>query len=203
MNTRPTEPNRITVPASLRHPPALARTPGLLLGPFYPLHPPADAGARLWTAVAAGAKSAGRPVEVAGRVLNQRGAPVDKALVEVWQADPCGRYRHPSAPLPAPDDPGFTGYGAVRTDAGGAFCFVTLAPGAYAEGDGRRAPHIHFQVTGRIDRLVTQMFFPNDPMTEGDRWFRATRFPQRLLASVVDDSPDVLRLGWDIVLATG
>lgn len=180
-------------------------TPGVILGPFYPVAP-AAAGDALWRPAAAPAEATAtarvQPLEVHGRVLTTDGVPVAGALVEAWQADERGRYRHPSAG-PAPADPGFIGYGAVHTDAAGAFRFDTLRPGHYGDGALRRAPHIHFQVTGRCDRLVTQMFFPDEPSNADDRLFAASRHPEALLASVVRNSPARMVLRWEIVLRTG
>jgi protocatechuate 3,4-dioxygenase, beta subunit len=181
----------------------LLRTPNLILGPFYPLAPPAPAGAELWCAHQARQDRRVQPVEVSGRVINLGGIPVASALVEAWQSDERGRYHHPSAPKPAPDDAGFVGYGALRTDASGRYCFRTLKPGAYVEGARRRAPHIHFQVTGAHDRLVTQMFFPHEPLNAEDHWYRAANRSQQLVATVVRDTPERLQLSWDIVLSTG
>ena len=125
------------------------------------------------------------------------------ALVEVWQADESGRYQHPSAPDPAAPGEGFIGCGAQRTDAQGRYFFRTLKPGAYVEAGQTRAPHIHFQVTGRCDRLVTQMFFADEALNAVDRWYSAIPNPQRLVATVSQRTPHSLRLVWDIVLPTG
>jgi Tripartite tricarboxylate transporter family receptor/Dioxygenase len=158
-------------------------TPSLILGPFYPPHPPVHAGSTLW-APAPGHSRRLQLVEIGGRVINAAGMAVCDALVEIWQADECGRYGHPGAPQPAPADPTFARYGALRTDACGLYRFHTLKPGAYGDGAKRRAPHVHFQVTGLQDRLVTQMFFPDEPLNAGDHWYRSVKRPQDLVARV-------------------
>ena len=183
-------------------PTPLRRTPNLILGPFYPVSPPLDAGNELWSAGRA-IRPGHRCVELRGHVIDLKGDAVCDALVEAWQADDLGRYRHPSAPCPQPDDVAFSGYAVQRTDSSGCYCFKTLVPGAYAADGARRAPHIHFQVTGAKDRLVTQMFFPCEPLNADDHWFGSVRRPEQLVAGVVLDTPDALHLRWDIVLTSG
>ncbi len=176
----------------------LSRTPGLLLGPFYPLQAAAAPPPRLWRGPApAGA----RRLRLRGRVLDRQGASIVGAHVELWHADPQGRYRHPSAPGHQQVDARFAGYGACCTDESGAFAFDSLVPGAYQDDGVERAPHLHVQVSAGSDRLVTQCFLPGDPRNEADRWYRAVRRPHALLpaASTFDD--DGLCLRWDIVMA--
>jgi len=183
--------------------PALQPTPHLILGPYYPVQQPGRAGGTLWRGGLADNRRTACPVELSGTVFDSSGAAMAGVLIEAWQADELGRYRHPSAPEPAPDDAGCNGYAALRTDSDGAYSFRTLKPGAYGSAERRRAPHVHFQVTGTHDRLVTQMFFPNEPLNAHDHWYRATRRPEQLVASIIDDGTDVLRLRWDIVLCAG
>lgn len=179
----------------------LPRTPGLLLGPFYPLSPPDDASGSLWrgSAIPQGTKR----LVLEGLVHDIRGGAVADAEVELWQADPMGRYAHPSSPERDPVLAGFTGYGRVRSAADGRFRFETLVPGDYTEAESRRAPHLHFQITGRFDRLVTQLFLPGHPLNAKDRWFGALRHPERLVAEVRADAPDGLTLHWIAVLHRG
>lgn len=177
-------------------------TPGLILGPFYPLNPPAHANADVWLPVQGG-RSRRLAVEISGRVIDRTGSPVHGAMVEIWQADEDGRYAHPSAPPPAPLDAAFSGYARLRTGDDGGYRFRTFKPGAYGESGRRRAPHIHFQVTGLRDRQITQMFFPGEALNSEDHWFRCTRRAHDLLPRNVSAGPDHLHLIWDIVLATG
>jgi protocatechuate 3,4-dioxygenase, beta subunit len=111
----------------------------------------------------------GQRIVVAGRVLDAGGRPIPDTLVEVWQANASGRYRHPNDNWPGPLDPNFSGGGRVATDADGAYRFVTIRPGAYPwknHHNAWRPAHIHFSVFGRSfsQRLVTQMYFPGDPL---------------------------------------
>jgi protocatechuate 3,4-dioxygenase, beta subunit len=111
----------------------------------------------------------GERIIVTGRVLDSNGRPVPSALLEIWQANAAGRYAHPQDKHPAPLDPNFTGAGRVLTDENGAYRFVTIKPGAYPwlnHYNAWRPAHIHFSIFGAafISRLVTQMYFPGDPL---------------------------------------
>lgn len=176
-------------------------TPGLLLGPFYPLDPPCDGGPRLWLADAV--PPGARRLALRGRVESLAGDPVVGARVELWHADPWGRYRHPSAPGAEHVDPAFAGYGVATTDADGRFAFDSLEPGGYLEGTTRRAPHLHVQVTGRFDRLVTQVAVTGASREPEDRWFAAASRPWQLRPAVVRDDPDLLLLEWTAVVRRG
>ena len=173
------------------------RTSPLLLGPFYPVQP-AKQGPALWDA-SRGDDCPAR-LELTGRVLDEQGSPVPDALVEIWHADGHGRYPHPSAPDRERVDSAFSGYGAMRTDACGQFRFTTIMPGPYGQDGAMRAPHIHFQVTSETDRLVTQMFLPEDPRNDADRWFRAVSRPETLIAQRDASRPAGSAFRWDIVL---
>jgi protocatechuate 3,4-dioxygenase beta subunit len=111
----------------------------------------------------------GQRIVVHGRVLDSDGRAVPESLVEIWQANAGGRYRHDWDRHPAPLDPNFTGAGRCLTDADGRYRFVTIQPGAYPwknHHNAWRPAHIHFSVFGRafVQRLVTQMYFPGDPL---------------------------------------
>ncbi|HEY0596261.1 hypothetical protein [Sphingopyxis sp.] len=94
-------------------------------------------------------------------MMDVAGRPVPHARLEIWQANAAGRYAHPSDDNTAPLDPDFQGYASLRADAAGEYRIVTVKPGAYPGGRrGMRAPHIHFDLSGRIDRLVAQCIFP-------------------------------------------
>ena len=112
---------------------------------------------------------AGQRILVQGQVRDSDGRPVPHTLVEVWQANAAGRYRHLGDQWPAPLDPGFSGVGRTVTDADGRYRFTTIRPGAYPWGNHHNAwrpAHIHFSLFGRAftQRLVTQMYFPDDPL---------------------------------------
>jgi protocatechuate 3,4-dioxygenase, beta subunit len=115
----------------------------------------------------------GERIIVTGHVLDDDGCPVPQTLVEVWQANAAGRYRHAVDQHHAPLDPNFTGCGRTRTDANGAYTFTTIKPGAYPwrnHPNAWRPAHIHFSVFGPsfCTRLVTQMYFPGDPLLARD-----------------------------------
>jgi protocatechuate 3,4-dioxygenase beta subunit len=120
----------------------------------------------------------GERIIVHGRVLDEDGRPVPDALVEIWQANACGRYIHVVDRHPAPLDPNFTGAGRAKTDADGRYRFVTIRPGAYPWGNhpnAWRPAHIHFSLFGHsfVSRLVTQMYFPGDPLFPFDPIFNS------------------------------
>jgi len=115
----------------------------------------------------------GERIIVGGRVLDGDGRPLAGTLVEIWQANASGRYVHASDQHPAPLDPNFTGAGYCITDAEGAYSFVTIKPGAYPwknHPNAWRPAHIHFSLFGRnfSQRLITQMYFPGDPLLDID-----------------------------------
>jgi protocatechuate 3,4-dioxygenase beta subunit len=153
----------------------------------------------------------GERIVVTGRVLDTGGKPIPSTLVEVWQANAAGRYAHEVDRHPAPLDPNFTGAGRCLTDADGVYRFVTIKPGAYPwqnHPNAWRPAHIHFSVFGRAfaDRLVTQMYFPGDPLFDYDPIFQSVRDPKarELLISSFDletTEPEwALGYRWDIVL---
>jgi protocatechuate 3,4-dioxygenase beta subunit len=118
----------------------------------------------------------GERIVVSGRVLDENGRPLRRTLVEIWQANAAGRYRHSNDHHDAPLDPNFTGCGHALTDDDGAYRFVTIKPGAYPwrnHSNAWRPPHIHFSVFGPafLTRLVTQMYFPGDPLLAYDPIF--------------------------------
>jgi protocatechuate 3,4-dioxygenase beta subunit len=111
----------------------------------------------------------GERIIVAGRVLDEDGRGVPNALVEIWQANAAGRYVHSGDNHPAPLDPNFLGAGRMVTDETGNYRFVTIRPGAYPwrnHQNAWRPAHIHFSLFGPafVTRLVTQMYFPGDPL---------------------------------------
>lgn len=120
----------------------------------------------------------GERIIVHGHVLDEDNRGVPNTLVELWQANSCGRYIHTRDQHPAPLDPNFTGAGRALTDANGYYRFVTIKPGAYPWGNhynAWRPAHIHFSVFGHsfLSRVVTQMYFPNDPLFPFDPIFNS------------------------------
>ena len=121
----------------------------------------------------------GERIVVSGRVLDEDACPVPHTLVEIWQANAAGRYRHAIDQHNAPLDPNFAGAGHLFTDADGSFRFVTIRPGSYPwknHYNAWRPAHIHFSVFGPAfaTRLVTQMYFPGDPLLLFDPIFNCT-----------------------------
>src|SRR5215203_5243558 len=150
----------------------LRRTPNQILGPFYPLGS-LDQNADLTRVPGRPGRAEGQVLNVMGRLLNLKGEPVRHAKVEIWQANAHGRYTHPSDTNPAPLDPNFEGSAILATDSDGRYQFKTIKPAAYPTGPNTMRPaHIHFQVSGRQDRLATQMYFEGDPYLEPDRFFQ-------------------------------
>lgn len=120
----------------------------------------------------------GQRIVIEGRVLDEGGRPVPDTLIEVWQANAAGRYAHHADQWNAPVDANFTGAGRALTDAEGRYRFVTIRPGAYPwrnHANAWRPAHIHFSLFGHayLTRLVTQMYFPGDPLLALDPIFNA------------------------------
>ncbi len=124
----------------------------------------------------------GQRIVVHGKVLGPDGRPVRNSLIEVWQANAAGRYRHDGDNHPAPLDPNFSGAGRCLTDDGGRYRFVTVKPGAYPwqnHANAWRPAHVHFSLFGRnfTQRLITQMYFPDDPLFDQDPIFNSIPDP--------------------------
>lgn len=112
-----------------------------------------------------GASAQGRRIAISGRVLEEGGRPTKNTIVEVWQPDANGVFRHPQDPRHAQADPGFRGWGRARTDGQGNYRFVTVLPGSYIEGSQARCPHLNLMILaiGLTRRLVTTVFFSDSP----------------------------------------
>jgi protocatechuate 3,4-dioxygenase beta subunit len=194
-------PKRALVPL----PQGLTEVTGPLLGPERVTAADADL-----TAGHAG-EPLGERIIVTGRLLDSDGRGVPDALIEIWQANASGRYAHSVDNHPAPLDPNFTGGGRCVTDSSGRYRFVTIKPGAYPWGNHHNAwrpAHIHFSVFGRAftQRLITQMYFPSDPLFSLDPIFNSIPDPkarERLIATfdIGTTEPEwALGYNWDIVL---
>jgi protocatechuate 3,4-dioxygenase beta subunit len=153
----------------------------------------------------------GERIIVGGRVLDENGKSVSHTLVEIWQANAAGRYPHRTDQHDAPLDPNFSGAGRTLTDADGRYRFVTIRPGEYPwrnHYNAWRPAHIHFSLFGPafLTRLVTQMYFPGDPLLEYDPMFCciADERSRRRLVSAFDWESTVpehaLGYRFDIVL---
>ncbi|MDX6537754.1 MAG: protocatechuate 3,4-dioxygenase, beta subunit [Gaiellales bacterium] len=153
----------------------------------------------------------GERIIVSGRVLGSDGRPVRSALIEIWQANAAGRYLHRVDQHPAPLDPNFTGGGRVLTDDDGRYRFITIKPGAYPwknHHNAWRPQHIHLSVFGRAftERLVTQMYFPGDPLFAYDPIYQSVRDPkarERMVSTfdLANTKPEwALAYSFDVVL---
>ncbi|MFF4895051.1 protocatechuate 3,4-dioxygenase subunit beta [Streptomyces sp. NPDC001068] len=153
----------------------------------------------------------GERITVSGRLLDRDGRPVRGQLIEVWQANSAGRYAHRREQHDAPLDPNFTGVGRTLTDADGGYRFTTVRPGPYPwrnHLNAWRPAHIHFSVFGRAftQRLVTQMYFPGDPLFPHDPILQSVTddAARRRLVAAYDHSLSVPEFSmgyhWDIVL---
>ncbi len=125
-----------------------------------------------------GRQAQGERIIVGGRVLDENGRPVPHCMIEIWQACSTGRYHHPLDTHDAPMDPNFNGEGRVFTDADGNYQFTSIKPGSYPwrnHANAWRPNHIHYSLfgTGFAQRLVTQMYFPGDPLLALDPVFHA------------------------------
>ena len=153
----------------------------------------------------------GERIVVTGRVLDSHGRAVRNQLIEVWQANSSGRYLHLRDQHPAPLDPNFTGMGRMLTDDGGTYRFVTIKPGPYPwrnHLNAWRPAHIHFSLFGNAftDRLITQMYFPGDPLFALDPIFQSVTDPKARDGLIATYDHDVTEpetstgYRWDIVL---
>ena len=186
----------------------LRRTPTQVLGPFYPMQKPLDQDADLTMIRGRSGHASGQVVHIAGRVLNAEGKPLPAIQIEIWQANSYGRYTHPNDQHDAPLDPNFEGYCLLTTDDEGRYRFKTVKPGAYPVDGGMRAPHIHFDVRGKINRVLTQMYFPNEPLNDSDTILNlAGKRRSSLIVDVQRSLPGVASgewlAQWDLVLDEG
>jgi len=181
-------------------------TPENVLGPFYPVIRPLEKDADLTTIRGHARRAEGKIIHLSGRILNLKAEPVKGARVEIWQANTHGRYAHPLDLNSAPLDPNFQGYAVQATDKEGRYRFKTIKPGSYpADVNFTRPPHIHFEVSGKKSRLVTQMFFPGEALNEKDPLFQMLGKDSplaigRVLPATPEVESDSLMVTWDIVL---
>ncbi|TMD66826.1 MAG: protocatechuate 3,4-dioxygenase subunit beta [Chloroflexi bacterium] len=158
-----------------------------------------------------GGEAIGQRIIVTGRVLDDRGKPVPNTLLEIWQANASGRYLHKRDQWPGPLDPHFLGMGRCLTNEDGVYRFLTIRPGAYPwknHPNAWRPAHIHFSVFGpsMLSRLVTQMYFPDDPLHHIDPIMQSLPTEQarvRLIAAYAHDVTEpewALGYRWDIVV---
>jgi protocatechuate 3,4-dioxygenase, beta subunit len=187
----------------------LPATPEEIAGPFYPIIRPLDEDWDLTRVRGRDGAARGQVFHLVGRVLDSKGLPVKRARIEMWQANTHGRYDHASDPnVAAPLDPYFQGYAVEFTDDYGRYHFKTVKPGAYpATPTWTRTPHIHFDIRGKHDRLITQLYFTGEPLNASDQLFQALGKERDSVLVQLAPSPDVepgsLLGTWNIVLNKG
>jgi protocatechuate 3,4-dioxygenase beta subunit len=180
-------------------------TPHQIIGPYFPAVETPMATNDLTVVDGMAGHAQGEIIVVEGCVLNRAGKPVEGARLVIWQANGFGRYAHPNDSNPAPLDVNFVGFAEIFSGRDGAYCFKTVKPGAYPVGSGRiRPPHIHFEVQGKFDRLITQMYFPDEPLNARDPLLLSANAPDLLVARPPVSSDNSYRtFVFDIVLIRG
>ena len=144
--------------------------------------------------VAGGPRAIGQLITVSGCVMDEDGSPVSGALIEIWQANAAGKYIHQLDRHAAPMDPNFTGQGFLKTDLEGRYQFLSIKPGGYPvlESDWWwRPPHIHFSIFGPswMNRFVTQVFFPGEPLNETDLLLNGVDNPETRQRLILESTP--------------
>jgi protocatechuate 3,4-dioxygenase beta subunit len=186
---------------------SLVATSAQDLGPFYPIVRPADHDADLTRVEGRRGIAAGQPINVIGRVVDARGNPIRAATVDLWQANAVGRYDHPGDNgNPAALDPNFQGFARLSTDRDGNFKLRSIKPKDYNTPIGVRTPHIHFAIDGHKERLVTQMYFPGDPLNDADPILKAAGSRDSVIAEAIaalSGDPQALAYRWTVVLGVG
>lgn len=185
----------------------LAATSSQDLGPFYPIIRPADHDADLTRVKGRGGTAMGQPINLIGRIVDLKGNPVSNATVDLWQANAVGRYDHPGDRAnPAALDPNFQGFARLATDRDGQFKIRSIKPKDYDTPIGKRTPHIHFSIDGKSERLVTQMYFPGEPLNDADFLLRNASPRESVIAQAIDplsSDPQALAYRWTVVLGVG
>jgi protocatechuate 3,4-dioxygenase, beta subunit len=159
----------------------------------------------------ASGEAQGQRIIIAGRVLDQDGRPVPNTLLEIWQCNAAGRYRHERDQHDAPLDPNFHGVGQVVTNEKGEYRYLTIRPGAYPwrnTHNAWRAAHIHYSIFGPafVTRMITQMYFPGDPLLDADPIYLSIPDKQareRLISTYdpnLSEAEYAMGYRWDIVV---
>jgi protocatechuate 3,4-dioxygenase, beta subunit len=168
-----------------------------IIGPFYPVEKPVDQDADMTLVDGKSERAQGEVINLSGRVLARNGVPIAGAILEIWQANANGRYAHKGDKNPAPLDPNFEGYARIVTNSDGRYSLKTIKPGAYpVPGGWMRAPHIHFDVTGRNTRLVTAMYFEGEALNDQDKVLKTSFIPKSQMTQLErDNGGDMKRRG--------
>ena len=178
-------------------------TPDQFVGPYYPVSEPVDGGEDM-TSLPGSDKPLGQAIFVTGKVTNILGEPCPNVRLEIWQCNAAGKYNHQNDHNPAAIDPNFEGYANVMADENGHFGFKTVRPGSYPiTDDFWRPPHIHFDISGRVNRLVTQMYFPGEKLNKTDPILQVAWANHTLIAREGELKDNVQTYHWDIMLIEG
>lgn len=185
-------------------------TPPQIEGPFYPYDYAFEMDTDLVRLGTDDAPALGQLVHLFGTLRTPSGRPVRGAMIELWQADVRGKYRHPADTAAPARDPNFQGYGRVATDDAGGFTFRTIRPPAYLidpSRTDRRAPHFHLAVSTRgVRRLTTQLYIEGEPLNDTDAWLHMVADPAQrgsLIRPMEDGAAierNAKRIQYDIVM---
>lgn len=177
---------------------AVRQTAWSPIGPFYPIERLAEEDADLTWIKGHSQRAIGNVIEVTGRVLDRFGKPVSGARLELWQCNAAGRYAHSGDISTMPLDPNFQGYASIKTGDKGEWRITTIKPAAYDSPIGKRTPHIHFDISGKNHRLISQMYFADDhAMNTTDTLYKM--LGDDAITSVARmDAP--AKYHWDVVL---
>ena len=179
-------------------------TPAEVEGPFYPVMDQQDKDFDLTKIEGRQGVADGEHIIIKGQITDITGNPVENAVIDLWQANAKGRYRHPRDPNPEPLDPNFQGWAIISSGKDGRFRFKTVKPGAYpASGTWIRPPHIHFKVSSSgHNPLTTQMYFPGEKLNETDLLLRNKKASDRplMIASPVGKEGNITIYQYNIVL---
>ncbi len=176
----------------------LRATTSQTVGPFFTI-----GLTRMNRSELAGPGVSGERVTIEGRMVDGDGVPIPDAVIEIWQANSFGKYAHPEDLQDKPLEAGFSGYGRVPTDDSGRFSFTTIKPGAVPGPNGKmQAPHLAVSVfmRGLLKRLVTRIYFPDEPGNTGDFVLNLVEASRRgtLIAHAVPGKAGVLE--WNVVM---
>ncbi len=176
-------------------------TAGSPLGPFYPIRRLAENDWDMTQLKGHKHRAKGEVIEVTGRVLDRYGKPIRGAQLELWQCNAAGRYAHANEQSAMPLDPDFQGYASVTTSREGEWRIITIKPASYASPIGQRSPHIHFDIRGRDERLIAQMYFPEEaPANAKDQLYKGLGDGA---PTSIAEAVSAGRYRWDIVLMDG
>jgi protocatechuate 3,4-dioxygenase alpha subunit len=145
----------------------------------------------------------GERITIEGRITDGDGAPVNDALIDIWQANAHGKYAHPADTQSKPLEHGFTGFGRVQTDKDGRFRFATVKPGAVpASSGGMQAPHINITIfmRGLMKQLVTRIYFADDPGNAGDEVLSRVPASRRATLIALPTRGEATDFEWNVVL---